>query len=164
MSLALLQELSPNYTKHLVEGLHVLLEGAVKARDYNDVSILSSALESFKAQENVTEIGYRNGEVKAEEPPVGLEGFILINLVKFFETLKEDEEVTSYKLLEYIESVLQEQSPSALAYRGSYVRDFWKVCTERSLEKLLAENTILKKSRYKYSKGTMPCWKQSNSK
>ncbi len=159
MSLALLLELSPNYTDTLKEGLHALLVAATAARDYSDVSILSSALDSLKAQDNVIEIGYRNGEVKAEEPPAGLEGFILLNLVKFFEALQEDEEVSSYKLLDYTESVLQEQSPSALTYRGSYARDFWKVCTERSIEKLLAENIIVKKSRYKYAKGVIPCWK-----
>jgi hypothetical protein len=164
MSLELLQELSPEYTQYLVEGMHKLMSAAAEQRRYDDVSILSSVLSSLKAHENVTEVGYRNGEAKAEEPPAGLEDFILINLVKFFETLEEDEEVTSYKLLEYVESVLQEQSPSALAYRGSYARDFWKVCTERSLEKLLADCIILKKSRYKYSKGTMPCWNQSSSK
>lgn len=159
MSLTLLLELSPDYTNTLKEGLHALLVAATAARDYSDVSIISSALDSLKAQDNVSEVGYRNGDVKAEEPPVGLEGFILINLVKFLETLEDEEEVTSYKLLDHAKSVLQEFNPDALTYRGPYARDFWKVCTERSIEKLLAENIILKKSRYKYAKGVIPCWK-----
>lgn len=154
MSLALLQELSPNYTDTLKEGLHALLVAAASARDYGDVSIISSALDSLKAQDNVVEIGYRNGEVKAEEePPAGLDNIVENTLYDLFHDL-DNEEVTSFELLDSVKQELSSTLPEGLAYVGSYNRPYWKVSFERAIEKLLNEGLIKKVSRYKYAAAT----------
>lgn len=155
MSLALLQELSPNYTKHLVEGLHILLVGAAEARDYNDVSILSSALDVLKAQESVTEVGYRNGEVRLEAiNEDGAIAYIESYLQSCFDSLPEGKTVSSYMLIAHTERYLEANWQQVVDYEGPYSRTFWKVCFERAIEKLLNNGLIKKVSRYVYAAAT----------
>ena len=157
MSLIQLQELNGQYLDALTEGLHKLLEVAAANRHYKDVSVISAALESLKAQENVTEIGYRDSryetrnevEGAAEEPPKDMESCIE-NLVKT--RFMRNMQLSSRDLISVVHNDLKYDNslPDYTEYNGKTQRPYWKVCVEKATEKLLKEGAISKASRYKY--------------
>lgn len=156
MSLELLQELSPEYAQYLVEGMHKLMSAAAEQRRYDDVSILSGALSALKAHENVTEVGYRNSEVKTEEPeppepPEGMEDYVTLLVHRIF---SENSQVTSADLLSHVEELLRQDNPDCLSCKTKYARPYWKYCTAKSTQKLLEEGYITKLSRYNYQRNT----------
>lgn len=157
MSLIVLQELSPEYSDALIEGLHQLLIAATENRHYGDVSLLSAALNSLRAEKNVTEICYRNGEDL--KPPTDIDT-MSIYVCKSLNDLSQGSEITSYEILRRVEEFLSAHKPEVLTYKSKHAREFWKVCLEKSLECLLETGSLAKTSRYKYVVGEMPCYEQ----